>query len=320
MMNSTDKGIVDAYANGVASLFEGKRVLVVGNSLTYYGGAVLHKSQSYLSQASREGDHGFFFQLGLSNDIVFSVTNWTFGGHTIGDIFLGNCVADRGCDGEDHLAYLTDRDYDYVVLQQGQAGREVDMSEVVKYVKAAFEPTNPNVQIVVLGTTSNYRTDYTSNALIVPYFAKAERESGIIVADWGRLATDLMNGVVQVENSQFEYNKNSFIVNWSGGSDGYHPNMLSGYLTAVFMYCVITGESAYGQDYEFALNTRVNGGLNVDEFIAKFYTYDNPDTEADERVTNFADILACESEIRGIQKLIDQYIAEKAYRNDAIAE
>ena len=91
---------------------DGKKIIFIGNSYTYYGKTVLEKKQTYLTQASRSNVKGFFYQLCKENGANVEVTNWTFGAHDFTDLFK-NCTANRGCDGVDHASYLVDRNFDY---------------------------------------------------------------------------------------------------------------------------------------------------------------------------------------------------------------
>ena len=46
---------------------DGKKIIFIGNSYTYYGKTVLEKKQTILTQAERSNDHGFFYQLSKEN-------------------------------------------------------------------------------------------------------------------------------------------------------------------------------------------------------------------------------------------------------------
>jgi len=102
------------------------------------------------------------------------------------------------------------------------------------------------------------------------------------------------------------YNKNTFIIAQSS-SDGYHPNQLSGYITALMTYCAMTGESAVGQDYSFCGDGAVNSKFAFKGFISA--KYKNGQT------TNYPEVFGSVSDMRGLQTLIDQYLAAKHYKN-----
>ena len=78
---------------------------------------------------------------------------------------------------------------------------------------------------------------------------------------------------------------------------------IAGYITTLMTYCAITGKSAVGQTYDFAETT----WRSFSEFKNKYYTYNGA-------TTNYPEIFKSESDMKGLQTLIDQYLEEKAYR------
>ena len=300
--------ICDAeFSDGYDHMLNKKKVIFIGNSYTYYGRTVMEKSQSYLLQESRKNDKGYFYQLCSANGAEVEVTNWTFGGHNLANLFDGNCTADRGCDGEDHKAYLTDRYYDYVVIQPGSgASSSASFLSDMETVMSFFREANPNVKFVVLVPYSAYGTIGSTINLATEFLGglKTVAEMGVSVVDWGGVVMDLLNGVTSVPNSSFEYTKNTFVISKSA-KDGYHPNQLSGYITTLMVYAAITGEAALGQTYDFCLNPSTKS-LKFENFVAKYYTYNGA-------TTNYPEIFASETEMAGIQTLIDAHLEKKAY-------
>lgn len=285
------------------NMLDGKRVLFIGNSYTYYGMCVMEKARGVLDQASRQNDKGYFYQLCKENGAEVAVTNWTFGGHSLHDLF-DVCGADRGCDGVNHKAYLTDPVFDYVFIQNGSRSAGKTNEEVLQQVEsvmAIFREANPDVQFFFLAHHAIHTNGYSWRSAI-----KDLEGMGVTVVDWGALVYDLMEKKVEVPGGEHQYFQNTFIISKSE-SDGYHPNQLTGYLTALFAYCAITGESAVGQSYSFCNDTTVNGKFSFDKFMKNYYTFDP--------YTNYPDIFASETEMRGLQQLVDQYLAEKSYRN-----
>ena len=281
---------------------DGKKVIFIGNSHTYYGKTVIEKSNDTLTQAERSNDKGYFYQICKENGEEVSVTNWTFGNHTFKDFFTV-CDADRACDGKRHQDYLVDRYFDYVVMQQGTGEMTAkEFHESVKLVTDVFKTANPDVKFVFLTS----RRVYEKNLSWISELKTLE-DQGFIIADWGRLVDDVITGATTVPNATQNYNQNSFIISKSA-SDGYHPNMLTGYITSLMTYCAITGESAVGQDYDFCGDTSVNSKFSFSSFISKYYIYNGA-------TTNFKNIFASEADMRGIQELIDTYLREKEYRN-----
>ena len=162
-----------------------------------------------------------------------------------------------------------------------------------------FKNANPDTKFIFLVHSSVYT--YNNGA---GYQWKdavdSLKEQGVTIANWGSLVCDVMNGVTAVPGATQSYNKNSFIISKSA-SDGYHPNMLTGYITTLMTYCAITGESAVGQDYSFCNDSSINSAFNFTKFINSYYTYNNA-------TTNFPEIFASNSDMKGIHQLIDQYL------------
>ena len=127
---------------------------------------------------------------------------------------------------------------------------------------------------------------------------------GITIVDWGKLVSDIIRQNVAVPNAEKTYVKNTFIVHKSS-SDGYHPNQLTGYITALMTYCAITGESAVGKSYDFWNDTSLSSKFHSVSYISKYYTHGT---------TNYHQIFNSPTDMQGLQTLIDQYLEEKAYR------
>lgn len=280
-------------------ILNGKKILFIGNSFTYYGKTVLEKKQSILTQDARSNDTGYFYQLCKSKGAEVSVTNWTFGGHSLSDIFEV-CAANRGCNGVKHLDYLSDKYFDYVIFQPG-SGSEISVDELQKrcdLVMDVFCAANPNVQFIFHIPRRAYENDYAwlSNVSFL-------KEKGVRIVEWGKLIDDIIAGKTAVPNATQTYDQNSFIV-CKSATDGYHPNVLTGYITTLMLYCAITGESAVGQDYCFCGDTSVNIKFDFADFIKTYYTYGNV-------TTNFVDIFSSPTDMLGIQQLIDEYLAKQ---------
>ncbi len=273
---------------------DGKKVVFIGNSYTYHGYAVFRKSRLILDIEERRNDTGYFYQLAKTNGAEPNVTNWTYGGHSLSNIFAEKCTAERECKGLEHLANFTDYDYDYVFLQEASALSKYDPEVAIKLAET-FRAVNPYVKIILLVPP----VGYFNNTHSEEYVAKV-KEAGFTVVEWGRLVVDIANGNVQVPEAKETYNKNSFIVAQSE-TDGHHQNLLAGYITALMAYCAITGESAVGQEYSFCSDTSIDDRFDFDTYEKTYYKYDNA-------TTNFPEIFASESDMNGIQQLADEYL------------
>lgn len=284
---------------------DGKKFIFIGNSYTYYGKCVLEKSNKIQSQEERSHDKGYFYQIAKENGADIEVTNWTYGNHCLEDTFGGSCGADRGCDGYDHTTDLIDRNYDYVMFQEHSL-RSENFEKSVDSIMTLFREANPNVKFFCLVPLRIYEVDSDATRGILKSLKTIE-EKGITVVDWGRLVYDVYSGTTAVPGSEMTYNRNSFVISQSE-SDGHHQNMLGGYITAQMTWCALTGDAAEGQEYRFVGDTSVNSAFDIEAYIQKYYSFGGV-------TTNFDKVLQSKTEITGFQKLIDKYLAEKAYRN-----
>lgn len=291
-----------------ARALDGKKVIFVGCSYTYYGGTVRKTDYTITSQEKRSNDQGYFYQLCKANGAEVSVTDWCYGGHDLTDLFDGHCDANNTDKGHDHLADLTDRYFDYVVLQEikvpGDWSAE-DYLNNAKGIMEIFREANPNVQffyVVHDGVyTGNYSTEWKNSVKLI-------QEEGAVIIDWGTLVWDVINGDASVPGAEQKYNKSSFIVSTSQ-SDGYHPNLLSGYLNALMTYCAITGETAVGQPAAFLTDgTMEDYYFDIDTFARVYYKWDDEATEVDESKTNFREVFRSETDMKGLQTLANEYL------------
>ncbi len=254
------------------------------------------------TQASRNNDQGFFYQLCKANGQEVSVTNWTFGGHSLGNLFDGACeYSSCPIKGASHETYLIDRYYDYVIVSPGGGTAEQTIAEDFDYITNFFKAANPDVKIVCLGNLGAHSFSSGGKDLPGVYnYYKTLEEKGVIIADWGGLVWRVLQGIDTVPGATQDYVHSTFIV-----KDGYHPNALSGYITALMAYCAITGEAAEGQPYAFCSDTKINAKFNMKAYALLNYV---------SGITNFDEVLASPADMKGIQQLVDTYLAEKPYQ------
>ena len=293
-------------AGSKADMLKDKKILMVGCSYTYYGHVVFSMDRLVGDIEERRNDNGYFYQFCKLLGAEVNVTNWCYGGHGYYNIFSEKCEADRVCKGVNHLANLTDYNYDYVVLQDvGWGDKYIGDEAYFEYVKnlmQKFKDANPDVKflfsfqpaIIFQGTEK-----YPWRDMVKPL-----EEEGLIVVDWGTLIYDIWTGAVKVPNSKYTYNKESFIVS-NSKDDGYHQNMLAGYLTTLMLYCTITGETAVGQPFEFASDRTVHSLFNTGAYKYEHYKYI--------KETNFDLIMKDAEEMRNLQILADDYIRTQQY-------
>ena len=290
---------------------DGKKVLIVGCSYNYYGKIVMNVNNDVTEQSSRINDKGYFYELCKQNGANVSVTNWSFGGHDLTDLLGTSCAADRECgNGFNHLAQLTDRNYDYVSLMDIARPNKLTVEEYIEELKGfmkIFTDVNPNCKFIYSLPCGAYwyknadRTNFKETYVGTVYAKEIAKLPNMIVMDWGKLVHDLIKGNAKVSNSSFTYNANSFIV-----GDGYHPNLLSGYINTLMTYCLITGETAVGQptNLENGLEGSMAKKYKKDNYVSYWYS---------SKTTNFIQIMNSASEMAKIQKLVNRYIDMQTY-------
>ena len=284
-----------AVSEAAMEKLDGKKVLIVGNSLCFYGHAVLRDGTDVLTQEQRNHDKGYFYQLCKSQGAEVSVTDWAYGDHSLFET-LGNSCTRSTCLGVDHLSYLTDRYYDYVVFTPYEKDHDVNMQEYLQPMMDIFLAVNPNVQFILAVPHMAYTHNFAWAARLPEIDC-----SKLTVCNWGKMVTDIMDGRVQVPNAKQQYIKNSFVVSVSE-QDGFHQNVLSGYITALMLYCAITGDSAVGLPYDFCSDTSIDTRFNFAVYKKEKYIYDP--------FTNFIEIFESPADMDGLQQLVDRYIAE----------
>ena len=192
---------------------------------------------------------------------------------------------------------MKDTYFDYVVIQpyveKNYAG---DLEAYLKPVVDIFREANPDVKIL----------------LQVPHMACEENRAwvediavasqmGITVCNWGQMLHDIVEGRTQVPGATQPYARPTFVVSASE-SDGYHQNLLVGYLTALMIYCAITGDSAQGQPYDFCDDATINPQFNFEDYKQRKYVY--------EPYTNFIEVFRSPADMQGLQQLVDQYLKD----------
>lgn len=223
--------------------FDKKRIAFVGNSFTFYGRCVNVKTLDGI-------DDGYFYKLARSLGDDVTVTNFTIGGASFlhkGDGFAERMLFEKMK--ELHPAYYNNPNglpvesfylQDAVVLQQS-GDRIKETYDDASLIMSLFPPTT------VFGF---YVTTYDAFHNFEPSFEAAEKirdEWGGAYIPLGHLVDDIIKG--KVEGLTLDYNKNSFIV--CRKNDGFHPNTLTGYLTAICVYSAFTGRELSSAEHSF---------------------------------------------------------------------
>ena len=277
---------------------QGKRILFVGNSYTYYGRVVINQGYDVLTQKERTDNRGMFYYMCKEKGIDVEVTNWVFGGHDLTDTLGHSCtMTDTSCAGVDHLSYLTDPNFDYVCLQPYFEDEYTgDMVSHLQPMMDFFRAANPDVKFLLLVPhmtfvrNFDWRNDFAALA-----------DVGVTICNWGGMLDDIVNKRVEVPGGTQQYFFGSFVIS-QNEKDGHHQNLLVGYLTAQMVYCAITGESAVGQPYDLCDNPKLNPSFDLEAFQAECYIH--------EPYTNFVEVFRSEADMRGLQELTDLYLTK----------
>lgn len=285
--NALASGMEQLYVGDDSSL-DGANVMFIGNSFTYYG----HCCGSKEDNPWGGTDKRYFYKVAKSYGDEVKVTNFTWGGSSLWH--KKSKVAEKALYVkilETYPNYYNNPqgkpmdeiyDQDYVILQQSGDNISETYSDA-KAIMALFPPETKFYFYITTHDLSSSHT-YTTSAA-----AKLEKEGSAGYIPLGHMVYGVWSGSERIPGSTLKYNKYSFVVNQSS-SDGYHPNHLTGYLTALMTYCTITGKSAEGADYSFV----VKDGKT-------YYT---------NGTTNYPDVLESPNEMAEWQKLIDKYIAK----------
>ncbi len=278
---------------------DGKKIMFIGNSYVYYGNCVVYPGRTAWTWDDRNGDIGYFYQLCRLNNIDVTVTNWCFSGHTTANTFNGPCDHNIECAGVVHEDHIEDKYYDYVVISpHADSTEQAAIEENLDYIFNFFREENPNVKFVLLGNHAIYGVTYKGTVYngIINHFETIKSED-IMVANWGKIWKDILDGTTQVPGAEYEYDMNTFVLT----NDGHHENTLGGYITALATYRAITKDSVVGQPYEFCSDATIHSKFDQEEYRNDYYV-------GYEDQTNFVEILQSENDIRGLQQLVDEYI------------
>ncbi len=256
---------------------DGARVLFIGNSFTFYGGC----TQIY--DKVNFNDNGYFKQVATAMGDEVSVTTATYGNGVLCDenarVNLYQIILDQFPNpwGSEKMDDFYNQDV--VVLQQGSYD-PVDNEAMTRRVMALFPPDTLFCFFI------HQYNAYNPN--VIATAKKVCAEGAGVYAPTGHLICDLVESGKIIPGGTMICNWDSFCVNQEG--DRYHPNDLNGYLSALSMYCAITGRSAVECPHNFVRNGKQH--------------YLPPAT------TNFPDILASEADMTGLKQLVDAYVEQ----------
>ncbi len=286
--------------NGVVSL-DGKKIMVVGNSMVYYGNCVVYGNQG-------ESDEGYLYQLIKQNGENATVIDHTYSGKKIDYIF------------EKYISKLSEseRDIDYLILSEGNQHNYDLLGDVQKYLD--FFPSD--VEFRYLRQPMMFETDFPELIEGV----EAIRNAGHFVVDWGQLVFDIYGNGLAVPGAVSEFKRSTFMKENLGFTNGEgtthaagkegdrnHLNPLSGYIQAQMIYSSITNRSAILNDYQVCYDVGIHNYFNIDNFAQVHYTDPkNP--------TNFHEIFRSPQDMLGLQILIDEYLVKEGLHPLAVQQ
>ncbi|MBQ2768007.1 MAG: hypothetical protein IJF49_08040 [Clostridia bacterium] len=272
--NKVEDGLQQTTAFRGGSL-DGTRVLFIGNSFTFYGGC----TQIY--DKVNFNDNGYFKQVATAMGDDVSVTTATYGNGVLCDetakVNLYEIILDQYPNPWGSVMMDDFYNQDVVVLQQGSYDPE-DNEAMTRKIMALFPPDTLFCFFIHHYNAYNSNVIATANTLCT--------EGAGVYAPTGHMIWDLVYSEEPIPGGTLICNRDSFCVNQEG--DRYHPNDLNGYLSALSIYCAITGRSAVDCPHNFVRN-------------GKQY-YLPPAT------TNYPDILASEADMTGLKQLVDIYV------------
>ena len=261
--------------------FDKKKIAFVGNSFTFFGKCVD-------VNAFDSSDNGYFWSLARAFGDDVTVTNFTWGGASLwhkGDGIAPRALYEKMI--ELHPAYYNNPQglpmddfyrQDAVALQQSG-----------DCINETYEDARLIMQLFAPKTKFGfYITTYDAFHSFEPSFdaARRIRDDGGAYIPLGHLVDDIINGRAYVPQSEFEYNKNSFVV--CKEHDKFHPNTLTGYLTAACVYCSFTQKDIINAEHSFV--------TVMDK--SEFYTLDK---------SNHDSIIASDKEMNALKALVKEY-------------
>ena len=261
--------------------FDKKKIAFVGNSFTFFGKCVQPDGFDSV-------DHGYFYSLAkaFGDDVI--VTNFTWGGASLwhkGEGFAQRALYEKMI--ELHPAYYNNPQglelddfyrQDAVVLQQ--SGDRIEQTyEDAMLIANLFPPkTKFGFYVTTYDAFHNFEPSIEA--------AKRIKENGGAYIPLGHLVDDIICGRAESFGGFLEYDKNSFIV--CRENDKFHPNTLTGYITALCVYASFTQRDMSDADHSFVREMESES----------FYTLGE---------SNHAEIISSDREMRAIKSLVSDY-------------
>lgn len=283
MMLMSDNKLTENFAEAAqftANKLDGARVMFIGNSFTYYGYCTSTKNQIMFD------DQGYFHQVAAAMGDDVDVTSVTYGGavlhgsnkeKSLYDILISSHPNHYSSGNELDPFYVQD----YVIIQQ--AGENPSSNEAsTRAIMALFPPETKFCFFV------HHHNVWRNHSYVLGTARTLRDEGSAIYLPVGHLIYEVWTGKAEVPGATLRYNQDSFCVNQP--NDRYHPNYLTGYLTALTVYYAITGKSIVDCPHGFVKTS------------LEYYK--------DGATSNYPDILASDADMLGLKQLVERYVNE----------
>lgn len=270
------------------SIFDGKKVVFIGNSFVYFGGIVEPGNQC-------QRNFGIFSRLCSEGGDDTEVINCTYGGHHLRDFTAAGCLREDDHAGCDLLAGIDFEGMDFVFFSESGDNNPDFLADAETLMKRF---PNPKTKFSYLCHSYSYFKNHFHVTDALPELARR----GVTIIDWGKLVYDVATGKTAVPGATCAYNKETFIN--AVGRDFHHPNPLAGYLASLMCRSAWTKQSSVGLDPDLCRDMIYGGKVTgFDEYAEKYY--DDPS------VTDFREIFDSPDDIKGLQSLADVYAEYK---------
>ena len=267
---------------------KGKKYLIIGNSMLYYGGFVQKGSAG-------SADPGMLDRILKAYGMDGTVIDCTQGGHYLSD-FLSTC---NTCSSHpNHLAGQDFGSFDYIILSEAGSNTKSFLSDCRALYKKVTDK-NPNARKLYI---NHIYSVYKGHSNILGNLRTLHEQDDVTIVNCGQLAYDIYTGKVKVPGGNMTYSDRYTFCNHKGSDDTHHPNPLMGYIMTQMTFCAMTGTDADFAGYASLIKSCkfAAGSTTYDNYYSTYYT-----TPA---AHPFMDVIDNPAEMKGIQQLIPQYI------------
>lgn len=281
------------------------KVIVIGNSMLYYGGMVRNGEQ-------RCPDEGMLSAVLKADAPGYEVYDCTYGGHHLQDFSAAGCGweerhgkagepqrAVSGCAGvgTDLLEGLDLASFDCVFISEAGNNFESFYDDALA-VFQRFRDVNPGVRCFYV---NHIYSVFKNHRNILDNLKKLHDEAGVTIINCGQMAYDIYTGALELPGGRLHFVDRYTFVNHLP-KDGHHPNPLMGYIMTQMCRCALTGKSVSCRNPKAMMEECRYAGGNAEysEYYLKYYS--------EPAALPFTDVVASRRDLRAIERLIPLYI------------